>query len=84
MDGPSRYSPLDHASAERLAAAVAPHLKNGNGKWFDRVVTWGIGILLAWGALQMDVAVLKSRVDSQDELLREMRQDIKTLLQRVR
>lgn len=89
MDGPpSRLSPLlDDASAQRVAAAVAPHLKPANGareKWIDRIVVWGVGILLAWSALQVDVAVLKSQVAGQDKLLYEMRQDIKTLLQRVR
>lgn len=84
--GPPHISPLDDASAQKLAAAVAPHLKptNGREKWIDRLVVWGVGVLLAWVTLQVDVAVLKSQVATQDKLLYEMRQDIKTLLERVR
>lgn len=87
MTPPAPMSPIDELSAQRLAAAVAPHLKPANGtreKWIDRLVVWGVGVLLAWSALQVDVAVLKSRLDGQDELLREVREDVKTLLQRVR
>lgn len=85
MATPAPVSPLDDLSAQRLAAAVVPYLKNGGrDKWVDRLIVWGVGILLAWTTLQVDVAVLKQRVSAQDELLREVRSDVKLLLQRVR
>ena len=80
-------SPLDDHSVTRLIEALEarglvhqpPAAKD---KWTERIITWAIGVALAWTALQVDVAVLKSRVDTQDTLLMEIRQDIKTLLRR--
>lgn len=72
---------LSDEQMERIAQLVEK--RSPKEKWLDRAVTWGVGILLAWAALQVDVAVLKSRVDTHDELLREIRDDIKTLLRRV-
>lgn len=78
-------SPLDDITLRRLADVIKPQIApTQKEKWVDRVIVWGIAILLAWTTLQIDVAVLKSRVDTQELLLREMRQDIKTILSRVR
>lgn len=53
-------------------------------KWIERILTLAVAVLLAWGTMQSKVAVLESRVNTHDEWMKEMRVDIKELLQRVR
>jgi hypothetical protein len=78
-----RFSP-DDDTIRAIADAVAARRPATREKWVDRLIVWAVAVLLAWGTLQTDVAVLKSRVDNQDALLQEMRTDIKTLLLRTR
>jgi cytochrome b len=77
-------SPLPAGMAEQIVAAIEERRERPKNreKWIERVLVWAVAVLLAWGALQTDVAVLKSRVDGQEQLLQEMRNDIKTLLGR--
>lgn len=78
---------MDDHTLDRLAEALEARRPKVGGNssrdtWINRVVTWVIAVLLAWATLQTDVAVLKSRVDGQDKLLLEVREDVKTLLRR--
>lgn len=84
---PSSISPLDDHSVTRLiealeARGLVSQPTPARDKWVDRIITWAIAVAVAWATLQADMAVLKSRVDGQDQLLNEIRQDIKTLLRR--
>lgn len=89
---PAPLSPLDDHSLTLLAEAVAERTTpkdNTLGRWIERAVGLLVAIAVAWMAMSENVATLKSRVDGHDqrfsetgEMLREMRGDIKTLLQR--
>lgn len=60
---------------------------NGNGRFrlsWDKVVTWLIAGLLAYGTVNARVSVLESRVDGLKADVTEIRNDVKTLLYRTR
>ena len=59
--------------------------ENGNGRFkitVDKVITWLIAGLLAYGTVNARVAVLESRVDGLKADVSEIRNDVKTLLYR--
>jgi hypothetical protein len=82
--------PIDEEDMRKLIDAVERRMGPGRRHrdekrspvWVDRLITWGVGIFLAWGALQVDVAVLKQRTDALEAMTKEIRDDVKTLLRR--
>jgi hypothetical protein len=58
-----------------------------NGRFkltWEKILTWAIAALLAYGTVNARVAVLESRVDGLKSDVSEIRSDVKTLLYRTR
>lgn len=88
---PSHLSSLDDVTLEQLAEVIAARRKpeSALGRWTERLIGLLVAIAVAWMAMSENVATLKSRIDSHDQrlnaaddMLKEIRGDIKTLLQR--
>lgn len=88
--GPSPMSPIDETSAQRLAAAVAPHLKAPNGRnwtllqWVAGAVVAGlVAYFTAMGSVQTSVAVVDSREQQHFEEVQRTLQRIERAVERL-
>lgn len=83
----SRISPVhDPETLRAIAEEVVKIMPQNSGRFglLKWLVGLGITIAIAWGGVNIKVAVLDNRMSTVEGGLTEMRQDIKTLLQRVR
>lgn len=94
MSAAPRLSPLSEEDIEHLADVIERRQgeadrRKGNSAFIrsdlvKTLLTYVIAALIAYGVVNARLAVVESRVSGFDAQLAEIRQDIKTLLQRGR
>lgn len=79
---------LDDDAVTRLADVLESRShgrkRSAIPSWLSHVVTIMVAVIVAWVAMQVRVSVLETRVNNMDDMLKEMRADIKVLLARER